>query len=145
MNTAAPAQRDGRRPSRVKVGGDLFHPRVPDGAVYCGRSGPGIRGSVWANPFKAKRVTPVTVRLGGRTHTIGAPLAGNWPPTAADAVAWYEVLVEHADLYDAIRADLAGKTLACWCELGEPCHVDVLLVIANSVEQYTPVFAGGRR
>jgi len=26
---------------------------------------------------------------------------------------------------------LRGKNLACWCPLGEPCHADVLLEIAN--------------
>ena len=27
---------------------------------------------------------------------------------------------------------LRGKNLACWCRLDQPCHVDVLLEIANS-------------
>lgn len=31
-----------------------------------------------------------------------------------------------------IRAALRGKNLACWCPLGEPCHADVLLEIANA-------------
>jgi hypothetical protein len=26
---------------------------------------------------------------------------------------------------------LKGKNLACWCRPGEPCHVDVLLPLAN--------------
>ena len=26
---------------------------------------------------------------------------------------------------------LAGKNLACWCQLDQPCHADVLLKIAN--------------
>ncbi len=30
-----------------------------------------------------------------------------------------------------IRAELAGKDLACWCPLDQPCHADVLLEIAN--------------
>jgi hypothetical protein len=29
-----------------------------------------------------------------------------------------------------IRAELAGKNLACFCKLGEPCHADVLLELA---------------
>jgi hypothetical protein len=28
-------------------------------------------------------------------------------------------------------AELTGKNLACWCTLGEPCHADVLLELAN--------------
>lgn len=33
---------------------------------------------------------------------------------------------------DEIRTELAGKNLACWCDLDMPCHADVLLAIANS-------------
>lgn len=29
------------------------------------------------------------------------------------------------------RAELAGKNLACWCPLDQPCHADVLLELAN--------------
>lgn len=30
-----------------------------------------------------------------------------------------------------VRAELAGRDLACWCPLDQPCHADVLLEIAN--------------
>lgn len=32
---------------------------------------------------------------------------------------------------EAIRAELGGHNLACWCEPGTPCHADVLIEIAN--------------
>lgn len=32
----------------------------------------------------------------------------------------------------AARYELAGKNLACWCPLDQPCHADVLLEIANA-------------
>lgn len=32
---------------------------------------------------------------------------------------------------ERIVTDLAGADLACWCGLGEPCHADVLLELAN--------------
>lgn len=32
---------------------------------------------------------------------------------------------------DEIRAALAGRDLACWCPLDQPCHADVLLELAN--------------
>jgi hypothetical protein len=28
-------------------------------------------------------------------------------------------------------SELRGKNLMCWCELGTPCHADVLLEVAN--------------
>ncbi len=30
-----------------------------------------------------------------------------------------------------IRAAFAGRDLACWCPLNQPCHADVLLELAN--------------
>jgi len=33
-----------------------------------------------------------------------------------------------------IRAELAGRDLACWCPLDQPCHADVLLELANAPE-----------
>jgi hypothetical protein len=33
---------------------------------------------------------------------------------------------------DQVREELRGRDLACYCPLGEPCHADVLIEIANS-------------
>lgn len=38
---------------------------------------------------------------------------------------------EQAALRERIRRELKGLHLACFCPLGEPCHADVLLTIAN--------------
>ena len=32
---------------------------------------------------------------------------------------------------EVIRMGLRGKDLACWCPLGQPCHADILLELAN--------------
>lgn len=32
---------------------------------------------------------------------------------------------------EAIRSELAGRDLACWCKPSQTCHADVLLEIAN--------------
>lgn len=37
---------------------------------------------------------------------------------------------------DEVRQELAGRDLACWCPLDQPCHADVLLEIANEPEQH---------
>lgn len=29
-------------------------------------------------------------------------------------------------------SELRGKNLACWCRMGESCHADVLLEMANA-------------
>lgn len=43
----------------------------------------------------------------------------------------YLIRPEQADLVAAIRTDLRGRNLACWCKPGTPCHADVLLEMAN--------------
>ena len=30
-----------------------------------------------------------------------------------------------------VTRELRGRDLACYCPLGEPCHADVLLMVAN--------------
>lgn len=47
---------------------------------------------------------------------------GGWP------IDWTP---RHAPSLDEIRAELAGRDLACWCPPDQPCHADVLLEIAN--------------
>ena len=31
----------------------------------------------------------------------------------------------------AIKSELAGRNLACWCRAGTPCHADTLIALAN--------------
>jgi hypothetical protein len=54
---------------------------------------------------------------------------------AAEAVAMFRLyLLARPDIVAAARAELAGRTLACWCRPGDPCHADVLLETANAPE-----------
>jgi len=79
--------------------------RMPAGAVYVGRPGR------WGNPFR------------GDTSPEGR---------AAAVEAFRLWVTAHPDYATAVRAELAGKALACWCPLTKPCHADVLLSIANT-------------
>jgi hypothetical protein len=51
-------------------------------------------------------------------------------PDRATAVAWYRRWAMSAHAEQARRL-LAGRDLACWCPVDEPCHADVLLELAN--------------
>lgn len=42
------------------------------------------------------------------------------------------VLIGDEAIHNHVCAALRGKNLACWCELGSPCHADVLIEFANS-------------
>jgi len=46
----------------------------------------------------------------------------NWEGEEAEAV--------RTAMLEALPT-LRGKNLACWCKLGDPCHADVLLELAN--------------
>lgn len=99
------------QPHRVRVSGDLFHGRVPEGAVYVGRGAPGLAASRYANPHRVGQC-----RICGTHHD------------QSDAVAAYaRYLDDRPDLVAAARRELAGVDLACWCRLDAPCHADVLL------------------
>jgi hypothetical protein len=56
---------------------------------------------------------------------------------ATEAVAMFRLyLLARPDLVAAARVELCGRTLACWCRPGDPCHADVLLGVANADERY---------
>lgn len=76
--------------------------RKPPGAIVVSRP------SAWGNPF------PVGVH--GRDKAISL---------------YREHLLADPGLLEAARAELAGRDLACWCRLADPCHADVLLELAN--------------
>ena len=42
-----------------------------------------------------------------------------------------EHLLATPELLAAVKTQLAGRDLACWCKLADPCHADVLLSVAN--------------
>ncbi|MBA3369178.1 MAG: DUF4326 domain-containing protein [Geodermatophilaceae bacterium] len=49
-----------------------------------------------------------------------------------------EFVRESPDYRRAAREELAGRNLACWCQIEDadgnrlPCHADVLLEVANA-------------
>ena len=86
--------------------------RTPPGVVYCGRP------SRFGNP-----------------HRIGfCPVCGV-EHTAEEAVAEYEAELDAGTPWAfqtlAAISGLRGKDLSDWCALDAPCHVDVILKIAN--------------
>jgi len=95
---------------------------MPEGAVYVGRP------TKWGNPWTPSN----TVRInapGGFMSTMRSQ-----PATIEECVLCYREDVEAATFgYGPkdVKQELAGKDLACWCPLDQPCHADVLLEIAN--------------
>ena len=81
----------------------------------------------WGNPFT---IAETAVRYGldeaaaqGKAVALcGAWLRGELDPALSPGT---------PPGLEAIRAQLAGHNLACWCRPGTPCHADVLLELAN--------------
>lgn len=99
--------------------------RLPVGAVSVARP------SRWGNPFPAcehrtrdQAVDQFARLLNGVVR--GADDCEHVLPTFNYPARW------------EIRRELAGKDLACWCPLTQPCHADVLLRIANEVVPAAP-------
>jgi hypothetical protein len=95
--------------------------RMPPNTIKVTRPGK------WGNPFK----------VGDRIRSDSdQPIAVCF--SQAEAVeAFRQLLAQPAmeGFREDIRSGLRGKNLACWCRLGEACHADVLLELANA-----PVF-----
>lgn len=95
---------------------------------------------------------PNTVKV-DRSTKWGNPCIVGIHGTRAECVRWFELalggvivcghkvnddgtwLAEQLRSYGKMarrnRRHLAGKNLACWCPLDQPCHADALLRLAN--------------
>jgi hypothetical protein len=126
---------------------------MPENAVYVGRP------TRWGNPFCVDGFF-MCGRFDGEGYTNwcipyltheGAVKAsvdlfsdlvhGFWNPTkvsslshteyaalASETQAWRQRIGTHP--MEAVRSELSGRDLCCWCPLDSPCHADVLLNIA---------------
>jgi hypothetical protein len=82
------------------------------------------RPSKWGNPHRVGSV--IRCSSGGRSWSR--------PMTPEDAAEFFAVDVRCGLVpftTEDIRAELAGRDLACWCGVDQPCHGDVLLLLAN--------------
>lgn len=109
--------------------------RKPEGGVICSRP------SRWGNPFAPIQVNGFWC-VGRKFAREHAPyvLPGHEHDTYSgaldDCIRLYRVMIEcAADDIDVAPVDylaeLRGIDLGCWCPLDAPCHVDVLLELAN--------------
>jgi hypothetical protein len=94
--------------------------KAPEGAVYVGRP------SEWGNPCAVGMYRGYTRENAVRDFQryVEKDLT----------VASFEICFGPPPSLEAIRRELRGKDLMCWCPLDQPCHADVLLRIANAPE-----------
>jgi hypothetical protein len=79
----------------------------------------------WGNPFI---ISP--------TRTPGAGSGAEYicVPNAIEAVECFREYMKLDGRTEQAQLELRGKHLACFCKLGDPCHADVLLELANAPE-----------
>lgn len=109
--------------------------RMPPNTVKVSRPGK------WGNRF----------RIGDTAEVWGGPGILTIVPVrdATTAVDLFEKwlrlnLEQHPGIMRAALDELRGKNLACWCKLGEPCHADVLLRLANGQDHESSTAASTR-
>jgi hypothetical protein len=91
-----------------------------------------MRARGWQIPVGAVKVDRTT--KWGNPYRIAPQQADNPYGSATDAVSRFrdDIMLGKATITEAeIKAELAGKDLACWCDLSMPCHADMLMEIAN--------------
>ena len=93
--------------------------RLPEGAVVVSRP------SRWGNPFIVGQDGTRAQCAAMFGQLVKGFISFSSRLTSDEQLTMYRRLRRHA-------GDLAGKNLACWCPLdGQPCHADILLVLAN--------------
>lgn len=102
--------------------------RKPEGAIVVSRP------SQWGNEYRVLRHSDGGWMVRGNGTTVcGADAPMTKEEAAEIAVEYFARRIPDGShrAYLA-RVMLAGHDLACWCPVGQPCHGDVLLAIANS-------------
>lgn len=107
-----------------------FRPETPQNIDYEGRISHDGNMHPWWGPDG--KVVPYYVRYATRAELVWLFRRTLTDPTPSMLMAYPSGKGRFAKVtVDDIRAELAGKNLACWCPLDQPCHADVLLEIAN--------------
>jgi len=108
----------------VRIQRSRQHKQVsPNGLpiVYVGRP------TKWGNPFKVgdNNVEHIDTESYDFVDIVTIK-------SVAECIEEYEEYIkEQIEEENLDINELAGKNLSCWCKIGEPCHADILLKLAN--------------
>jgi hypothetical protein len=100
--------------------------RLPPNAVVVSRP------TRWGNPYRVGYLCPVFWVWNGATWRSPDPGVDCRVTDHDMAVALFARIAQQPDYAALVRAELAGKDLACWCPPTKACHADVLLEMANA-------------
>jgi len=83
----------------------------------------------WGNPFTIADVAKTYGLDSAAAQAKAVELCGQWLRGTLDK----KLSPGDPPSREAIRRELRGHNLACWCKPGTPCHSEVLIEIANGV------------
>lgn len=94
------------------------------------------RSTGYGNPWSIREHESGWWYVDGPNCPWGGIVCGNEEGARLTVVKLYRREAERLGVSSRLR----GKNLACWCALGQPCHADVLLELANTpvCEQVVP-------
>lgn len=102
--------------------------RLPVGAISVARPGR------WGNPYPVERFgRELAIRLFRQTIHGMWSAAGIPDEMVDEAYALHQAFITRIGAHpaEAVKSELKGCDLACWCGLEDTCHADVLLELAN--------------
>jgi hypothetical protein len=82
----------------------------------------------WGNPFT---IAEVMAELGVGKDAAQAEAVGRYGRWVSGTLE-PELSPGRPPELAVIRAELAGRNLACWCRAGTPCHAQILIDLANA-------------
>lgn len=102
--------------------------RLPPNTVVVSRP------TKWGNPFRDSDFRNLVVGKETNAEIAQRCVAAfvSWlnPLTSRDGWDTEKTEARRERLVESLH-ELRGKNLACWCKIGEPCHADFLLELAN--------------
>lgn len=102
--------------------------RLPPGAVSVARPSP------LGNPFTVKRAIEMRMASAANAPAFVVECHREWlraPPGQCQYWQGEESALRQAAALGRLH-QVRGRTLACWCPPGAPCHADTLLELANA-------------
>jgi len=102
--------------------------RLPDNTVSVCRPGK------FGNPFSIVAAIETGYANPDTAHKFVVDCFRDWLGPSRSGRHWWQGPISDAKrkaILDGLNT-LRGKNLACFCALGQPCHADVLLELANA-------------
>jgi hypothetical protein len=84
-------------------------------------------------PVRVDKLEPYDIFI-GRPSKFSNPFKINEDGTRSEVIDKFETYFRNHPKLDELIKELNGKRVACWCNLNERCHFDIILKIIKEKE-----------